>query len=61
MRAAVADLRLGKCQLLERVGRGGMAEVFLAQVAGPAGFQKRGGLLLDHGEAEERTARLGQA
>ncbi|HEY3446967.1 MAG TPA: protein kinase [Myxococcales bacterium] len=41
--AAVAnnsDLQLGKYRLLERIGRGGMAEVFLAEVLGPGGFQK---------------------
>ncbi|MGI5861045.1 MAG: protein kinase domain-containing protein [Myxococcales bacterium] len=32
---------MGKYRLLERIGRGGMAEVLLAQVEGPAGFQKK--------------------
>lgn len=32
---------LGKYRLLERIGRGGMAEVLLAQVEGPGGFQKK--------------------
>ncbi|MGC4115435.1 MAG: protein kinase [Myxococcales bacterium] len=34
------DLQLGKYRLLERIGKGGMAEVFLAEVLGPGGFQK---------------------
>jgi eukaryotic-like serine/threonine-protein kinase len=33
--------RLGRYMLLERIGVGGMAEVFVAQQDGPAGFQKR--------------------
>ncbi|MBI1946691.1 MAG: serine/threonine protein kinase [Deltaproteobacteria bacterium] len=33
--------RLGRYLLLERIGVGGMAEVFVAQQDGPAGFQKR--------------------
>ncbi|MBM4283195.1 MAG: serine/threonine protein kinase, partial [Deltaproteobacteria bacterium] len=33
--------RLGRFQLLQRLGVGGMAEVFLAEQAGAAGFQKK--------------------
>jgi serine/threonine-protein kinase len=32
--------KLGKYQLLERLGGGGMAEVFRARLTGPAGFEK---------------------
>ncbi len=33
--------RLGRYLLLERIGAGGMAEVFLARQEGPAGFVRR--------------------
>lgn len=33
-------MRLGKYQVVRRLGRGGMAEVFLAKAAGPMGFEK---------------------
>src|SRR5438105_864643 len=32
--------RLGKYEILRRLSVGGMAEIFLAQVAGPGGFRK---------------------
>ncbi len=35
------DLRLGKYQLVRRLAVGGMAEVWLAQAAGPGGFSKQ--------------------
>lgn len=34
-------IRLGRFELLQRIGVGGMAEVFLAKLLGPAGFEKR--------------------
>ncbi|MGZ3439309.1 MAG: serine/threonine-protein kinase [Polyangia bacterium] len=34
-------VRFGRYELLRRIGRGGMAEVFLARYAGPQGFEKR--------------------
>ncbi len=33
-------VRLGKYQVIRRLGRGGMAEVYLAKAAGPMGFEK---------------------
>lgn len=33
-------VQLGKYQVIRRLGRGGMAEVFLAKAAGPMGFEK---------------------
>lgn len=38
---AIAPKRLGAYELVERLGSGGMAEVFLARRAGPHGFAKR--------------------
>src|SRR5688572_12628678 len=38
---AVAGQRLGKYRLLEHLGTGGMAEVFLAEQEGAGGFSKR--------------------
>ena len=35
-----AEKRFGKYQLLERIGRGGMAEVWRARMSGPAGFAR---------------------
>ncbi|MEN9799706.1 MAG: hypothetical protein RL653_3403, partial [Pseudomonadota bacterium] len=35
------DLRIGKYQLVRRLAVGGMAEVWLAQAAGPGGFSKQ--------------------
>jgi serine/threonine-protein kinase len=34
-------VRFGRYELLRRIGRGGMAEVFLARYVGPQGFEKR--------------------
>lgn len=34
-------VRYGKYELIERIARGGMAEVFLARALGPDGFEKR--------------------
>jgi serine/threonine protein kinase len=36
----VADTRIGKYRLIAEIGRGGMADVYLAVSAGPAGFRK---------------------
>jgi serine/threonine-protein kinase len=33
-------MQLGKYQMIRRLGRGGMAEVYLARAAGPMGFEK---------------------
>jgi serine/threonine-protein kinase len=33
-------MQMGKYQLIRRLGRGGMAEVYLAKAAGPMGFEK---------------------
>jgi hypothetical protein len=38
---APAPRRIGRYALLERLGVGGMAEVYLAQQDGPVGFQKK--------------------
>jgi serine/threonine-protein kinase len=38
--AAIPVMRLGKYNLIGKLGHGGMAEVFLAYIAGPAGFRK---------------------
>jgi serine/threonine-protein kinase len=49
----VAGLRFGKYELVRRLGHGGMAEVYLARQAGPAGFEKQVVLkqvLPQHGE-----------
>ncbi|MBF95173.1 MAG: hypothetical protein CMH58_08460 [Myxococcales bacterium] len=35
------EVRFGRYQLLHRIAQGGMAEVYLAQQTGPAGFSKR--------------------
>ena len=32
--------RLGRYRLLQKIGAGGMAEVFLARAEGPQGFEK---------------------
>ena len=40
MNAGVSSNTLGKYRLIAELGRGGMAEVYLAIVAGPAGFNK---------------------
>jgi tRNA A-37 threonylcarbamoyl transferase component Bud32 len=42
MSASPADLpaRIGRYQVMERIGRGGMAEVFLARAVGPGGIAK---------------------
>src|SRR5207237_121733 len=33
--------KLGRYQLVQKIATGGMAEIFLAKVAGPAGFEKQ--------------------
>ena len=35
------EVRFGRFQLLRRIAQGGMAEVYLAQQTGPAGFSKQ--------------------
>src|SRR5262245_58077636 len=41
MKGAAPELRrLGKYELIARIGEGGMAEVYLARKTGPLGFQK---------------------
>ena len=35
------EVRFGRYQLLKRIAQGGMAEVYLAQQSGPAGFSKK--------------------
>ena len=42
MNAGPPDLpaRVGRYQVIERIGRGGMAEVFLARAVGPGGIAK---------------------
>ena len=35
-----ADTSFGKYELLEKIGIGGMAEIFKARISGPAGFEK---------------------
>src|SRR5204863_1687029 len=37
---AAGPVRFGKYLLVERLGRGGMAEVWKAKILGPAGFQR---------------------
>src|SRR5689334_7179732 len=36
-----ATVRFGRYELVRRLGRGGMAEVFLARYRGPESFEKR--------------------
>ena len=38
--SAMQDTAFGKYRLIAKLGHGGMAEVFLAVVTGPAGFNK---------------------
>ncbi len=40
-RVVAIEVRFGRYQLLHRIAQGGMAEVYLAQQTGPAGFSKR--------------------
>lgn len=58
MPAGSAPTRYGKYELIERIGMGGMAEVWLAKIAGPSGFEKQmviKRVLARHGEDASYT------
>jgi serine/threonine-protein kinase len=58
MPAGSAPTRYGKYELVERIGMGGMAEVWLAKIAGPSGFEKQmviKRVLARHGEDASYT------
>src|SRR4051794_32523107 len=60
MAATSAAKQLGSYQLIERLGRGGMAEVWKAKIIGPAGFERMVALkrILPHLADEEPFVRM---
>lgn len=57
--ALLGDTSFGKYTLIAKIGHGGMAEVFLAAVRGPAGFTKLCVLKRLHPHLEEEDALVG--
>lgn len=57
--AMLGDTSFGKYTLIAKIGHGGMAEVFLAAVRGPAGFTKLCVLKRLHPHLEEEDALVG--
>ncbi|HJK95042.1 MAG TPA: serine/threonine-protein kinase [Polyangiaceae bacterium LLY-WYZ-15_(1-7)] len=55
----LGDASFGKYTLIAKIGHGGMAEVFLAAVSGPAGFTKLCVLKRLHPHLEEEPALIG--